>query len=96
MANVLDLGAFAREAAALALGDMREQMRAIVREELERVTTDRFLDRNALAAYMSITPKALGARLRRGSQLMAVATVVDGRQVFKKSAVDAFIARGAR
>jgi hypothetical protein len=66
-----------------------------VAEVLERVLVDRdrdrLLDRRALAALIGITPAALRQRLRRGSDLAQLATILDGKQMWRRSDVEGLL-----
>jgi hypothetical protein len=70
---------------------------AELREELERRNSpSELLDLPTLAALLGCSTRALRARLRRGSELGSVALEIDGRKVWRRSDVDAFLARGRR
>jgi hypothetical protein len=87
----LDLDALTEQAAERALEKQRDLVRAVVREELARASTERIMSRVQLAEYLGISAKALGMRLARGSALTAIRFALDGKEVWRKSDVDALL-----
>lgn len=92
----LDLDALARAAGEHAANAIRDELRAIVREELERREQDRILDTAALAKYLGKpSTKAVAMWLSRegGAEVAALAIDLGGRRGWRKSDLDAWLAR---
>ena len=95
----------ALEAAAQAHHDLLDRLDRIERHQAEilrRLDEQakrgevEFLDSAALAQMLGVTGAALRMRLRRGSDLAGIALMVDGRRVWRRSDVEALVARGVR
>lgn len=80
----------------LSLVQLDERIEHAVIRALEHRAADHYMSRSQLARRLGITPKALGARLSRGSALVALAQRIDGHEVFSSAEVDGLIARGGR
>lgn len=87
---VVDFDALAQRVADAVVERIAQQLPAIVREE---IAVDSIMDTVALARYLNITRSALSQRLRRASSLASISTYLDGKQVWRKSDVDALLIR---
>jgi hypothetical protein len=74
--------------------DIIAGVREVVRTEMAAREAERILDDGSLAKLLGISRRALQARLSRGSELANIATRLDGRRVWRKSDVEALVARG--
>ena len=86
----------ALEAEGLTGKQFDDRLERAVERVLARRAADHYLSRTQLAERLGISGKALQMRLARGSDLAAIAEKIDGREVFRQSAVEALLARGAR
>lgn len=77
---------------------LADALRPVIAAEVQAALAHRgeaeILDGPALARLLGVTPAALRMRLRRGSDLAAVARTVDGRRVWRRADVDLLLARG--
>lgn len=75
-----------------------EAVRAVVAAEVRAALAEQrecqLLDSRGLADYLGTTPAALRMRLRRGSDLAAIAVELDGKRAWRRADVEALIARG--
>jgi hypothetical protein len=95
---VIDLGAeIVAALTAPARAAMEEMIDAVVtrvvRRELERAQTDRYLRTSDLAAYLGIKESTLRTRLHRGSELAQIALTLDGRRCWRRTDVDSLLSR---
>ncbi len=92
---MIDLAAEVRAALAaegLTGAQFDERIERAVTRALERRDVNRWLGQAELARHLGLTPKALSARLSRGSSLAALAVVDDaGRRRWRRADVDGWL-----
>lgn len=79
---------------------LAEALRPVVAEEIRRALEDReadaVLDTNALAKLLGCSPRALRARIVRGSALGSIVFEIDGRRMWRRSEVMRLLESGRR
>ncbi len=93
---MIDVAPDIRAALADPPDELVERIADRVVAKMQAAQSAKLLSQSELARHLGLTPKALSHRLARGSELLAIALILDGKRWWRSVDVDALLARGAK